>query len=75
MDHVDSLIAAAVAGAGIVQHMSVSLQQELQAGHLLPILTEWEAPGPDVSILFQQQQHRAAKVRAFVDFAASLFPQ
>lgn len=73
MDHVESLIEAAKAGAGIVQHMSVSLAAPIREGVLLPILQDWAAPGPDVSILFQQKHHRAAKIKAFVDFAEGLF--
>ncbi|MES2072091.1 MAG: LysR family transcriptional regulator [Pseudomonadota bacterium] len=73
MDHVESLTEAAKAGAGIVQHMSVSLAAPIREGALLPILQDWAAPGPDVSILFQQKHHRAAKIKAFVDFAEGLF--
>uniref|UniRef100_UPI00374D7703 substrate binding domain-containing protein n=1 Tax=Undibacterium sp. TaxID=1914977 RepID=UPI00374D7703 len=73
MDHVESLIEAAKAGAGIVQHMSVSVAEPIRAGLLVPILKDWSPPGPDVSVLFQQQHHRAAKIRAFVEFAEGLF--
>ncbi|GGC69238.1 LysR family transcriptional regulator [Undibacterium terreum] len=73
IDHVASLIEAAKAGAGIVQHMSVSVAESLRAGSLVPILRDWAAPGPEVSVLFQQKHHRAAKIKAFVDFAEDLF--
>ena len=73
MDHVESMIEAAKAGAGIVQHMSVSVAEPIRAGLLLPILEDWSTAGPDVSVLFQQKHHRAAKICAFVDFAESLF--
>jgi LysR family transcriptional regulator for bpeEF and oprC len=72
-DHVESLVAAAVAGAGIIQVLSISVHTELASGALVPLLAEWEAPGPAVSALFQQKHHRAAKVKVFVDFLASLF--
>lgn len=73
MDHVESLIAAAKAGCGIVQQMSVSLLPPVRDGELVPLLQEWLAPGPDVSVLFQQKHHRAAKIKAFVDFVAGIF--
>ena len=72
-DHVESLIAAAVAGAGIIQVLSISVHSEFASGALVPLLAEWEAPGPGVSALFQQKHHRAAKVKVFVDFLAGLF--
>ncbi|HTD05711.1 LysR family transcriptional regulator [Undibacterium sp.] len=73
MDHVESMIEAAKAGAGIVQHMSISVAEPIRAGSLVPILRDWMAPGPDVAVLFQQKHHRAAKIKAFVDFVEGLF--
>jgi LysR family transcriptional regulator for bpeEF and oprC len=73
MDHVESLIAAAKAGGGIVQNLSISLIEPIAAGTLAPILQGWTAPGPPVSVLVQQRHLRAAKVKAFVDFLTPLF--
>lgn len=73
MDHVEGLIEAAKAGAGIVQHLSVSLREPLRSGELVPLLVDWQAAGPDVSVLYQQKHQRAAKVKVFVDFVAELF--
>lgn len=75
IDHVDTLIAAAVAGGGIVQHLSVSLAAELRSGALVPVLAPWQAPGPDVSVLVQHQHHRTERIRVFVDFIAQLFAE
>ena len=75
IDHVDTLIAAAKAGAGIVQHLSVSLEEDLRSGALLPLLQAWQAPGPDVSVLVQHQHHRTERIRVFVDFVAQLFAE
>ncbi|WP_377702450.1 LysR family transcriptional regulator [Pseudoduganella sp. UC29_71] len=75
MDHVEALIAAAQEGAGIVQHMSVSLRAPLRSGALVPLLQDWQAAGPDVSVLYQQKHQRAAKVKAFVDFVAEQFAE
>ena len=73
MDHVESLIEAAKAGCGIVQHLSVSLIEPIRSGALEPVLPEWNASGPDVSVLFQPRHQRAAKVKVFVDFVESCF--
>lgn len=73
IDHVDTLIAAAKAGGGIVQHLSVSLEEELRSGALVPVLEAWQAPGPDVSVLVQHRHHRTERIRVFVDFVAQLF--
>jgi LysR family transcriptional regulator for bpeEF and oprC len=71
--HPESLIEAAKAGSGIVQLLSVTLQPFVRSGELTPLLQDWAAPGPNVSALYQQKHHRAAKIKAFVDFAEELF--
>lgn len=73
-DHVESLIEAAKAGCGIVQILSLSAADAIRSGDLVPLLTDFMAPGPNVSALYQQRHHRAAKVKVFVDFVAGLFP-
>lgn len=73
MDHVESLIEMAVQGGGAVQHLSVSLLQPLRSGALAPLLEAWQAPGPDVSLLYPQRHRRAARIQVFVDFVAHLF--
>lgn len=73
MDHVESLVEAAKAGCGIVQHTTISLAEPLRSGALVPILQQWTAPGPDVSVLYQQRHQGAAKVKVFVEFVERLF--
>jgi LysR family transcriptional regulator for bpeEF and oprC len=73
MDHVESLIEMAARGGGIVQHLSVSLAEPLRGGALVPLLEPWQAAGPDVSVLYPQRHQRAAKIKVFVDFVATLF--
>jgi LysR family transcriptional regulator for bpeEF and oprC len=73
MDHVDSLIAMAVQGGGVVQHLTVSLIAPLRSGALLPLLEPWQAAGPEVSVLYPQRHQRAAKIKVFVDFVEELF--
>lgn len=72
-DHVESLIGAAMAGGGIAQVLSISVQDRIKSGALVPLLTDWMAPGPDVAVLFQQRQLRAAKVKVFVEFLHEIF--
>jgi len=74
-DHIESMIAAAQAGCGIVQALSVSVMQPLREGSLLPLLQPYRTAGPDVWALFHPRQLRAAKVQVFVDFLAQLFKE
>lgn len=72
-DHVDSLVEACKAGAGIGQFLSLSVEAELRSGALVQLLAEYQAPGPALTALYQQRHQRAAKVQAFVDFLAEVF--
>ena len=72
-DHVESLIGAAMAGGGIIQVLSIAVQDRIARGALVPVLTDLMAPGPDVAVLFQQRQLRAAKVKVFVEFLHEIF--
>jgi LysR family transcriptional regulator for bpeEF and oprC len=72
-DHVDSLVEACKAGAGISQFLSLSVQAELRSGELLPVLAAYQAPGPTLIALYQQRRLRAAKVQAFLDFLEEVF--
>ncbi|MCX7290098.1 LysR family transcriptional regulator [Janthinobacterium sp.] len=72
-DHIESMIAAAQAGCGIVQALSVSVLQPLREGSLVPVLQPFRTRGPDLWALFHPRQLRAAKVQVFVDFLAQIF--
>lgn len=73
INHAESLIHAAAAGGGIVQLLSLSLQPHVDAGSLQPILEDWAAPGPPISVIYPPSRHLAAKINAFVDFVRELF--
>lgn len=72
-DHIESMIAAAQAGCGIVQALSVSVLQPLREGSLVPVLLPFRTRGPDLWALFHPRQLRAAKVQVFVDFLVQIF--
>lgn len=72
-DHIESMLAAAQAGCGIVQALSVSVLQPLREGTLVPVLQPFRTRGPDVWALFHPRHLRAAKVQVFVDFLAQVF--
>lgn len=72
-DHVESLVEMASAGGGIIQVLSLSVHDKIESGGLVPILTNFTAPGPDVAVLFPQRQQRAAKVDVFIEFLHKTF--
>ncbi|MFL9927312.1 LysR family transcriptional regulator [Herbaspirillum lusitanum] len=72
-DHVETLIEMAKAGGGLIQQLSPALLPYIRTGALVPILREWEMPAESVWVLFPPRHHRAAKVKAFVDFVQDPF--
>jgi LysR family transcriptional regulator for bpeEF and oprC len=76
VSNAEALLDAAIAGAGIVQLIDVVVNRALAAGTLVPILADWGTPDRlPISVIYPQNRHLSAKVRAFVEFVAGLFPR
>lgn len=67
----DVAVAAAAAGCGLVRVLSYQVAAEVAAGRLKIVLRDLEPPPIPVHIVYPAGRRTAAKVRAFVDFAAS----
>jgi DNA-binding transcriptional LysR family regulator len=64
-------IAAAAAGHGITRVLSYQAAAEVRAGRLAIVLAALEPPAIPISVVYPEGRRAAAKVRAFVDFAAA----
>jgi LysR family transcriptional regulator, regulator for bpeEF and oprC len=71
----ESAVAAATTGAGIAQASHVLVMPLLRAGALQPLLLEWTAPGPPLSVVYPSSRYLTAKVRAFSEFIVEVFPK
>ena len=63
-------ILAAERGEGITTALSYMVAPQLAAGALVTLLDELSPPPVPVQLVYPQSRLLAAKVRAFVDFAA-----
>ena len=63
-------ISAAEAGDGITIALSYMVAKHIRDGRLVPILDRYTPPGVPVQMVYPEARIVAAKVRAFVDFAA-----
>ena len=68
----DALREAAVAGLGIAQGTWWLVRKDLESGALKSLLTDWIPEGNPVSVLYPQQRHLPAKLRAFLDFLVEI---
>jgi DNA-binding transcriptional LysR family regulator len=66
----DVAVAAACTGRGITRVLSYQIAPELRAGKLKVILADFEPPPAPVHVVHAEGRRVAARVRAFVDFAA-----
>lgn len=67
------LVAAAVAGMGIVFEPDFVVAPHIARGELRRVLPDWAGPRLDVWAVYPSRRHLSAKVRLFVDYLAEVF--
>lgn len=67
-------IGACLAGYGIAQVIDLGIDAHLRAGTLEPVLTDWPGETFPLYVYYPSRNHVPAKVRAFIDFVASMMP-
>jgi DNA-binding transcriptional LysR family regulator len=70
LNAVDVAIEAALAGHGLARVLSYQVRDHVAAGRLRRVLQPFEPPPVPVHLVYPEGRKAAAKVRAFVDFAA-----
>lgn len=69
----DSCLAAALAGAGIVQLPTFMVQDYIATGELVIVLGTYLSENLPIYALYPQNRHLSSKVRVFIDWIAELF--
>ena len=76
VNDVGALIFAGVSGLGVVRVPNLGSLPAIAAGLLQPLLADWTVPdGAPMSVVYPQNRHLSAKVRAFVDFVTELYQE
>ncbi|MEW6705335.1 MAG: LysR family transcriptional regulator [Pseudomonadota bacterium] len=70
LNSVDVAIEAALAGHGLARVLTYQVREHLAQGRLRRVLQAYEGPPIPVQLVYPEGRKAAAKVRAFVDFAA-----
>ncbi len=70
VNHVETALRSAAAGAGITTALSYQVATQLERGTLVRLLPAYEPPPVPVQLVFPAGNARAAKVRAFLELAA-----
>jgi len=72
VNHVASYEAACLAGLGIIQAPEPGLRERIANGTLVEILPDFRAPSMPVTILYPHRRHLPKRVRAFIDWIATI---
>ncbi len=59
---------AAIAGLGILVQPLYIVQEDIEAGRLVPVLLDWQLPMLTMNIAYQNRERLPAKIRVFTDF-------
>ena len=72
VDNAEAHVAAAIAGAGIIQELKYIVAPAIEQGKLVPILKDYAPEGEPITVLYVQKRYLPAKVRVFLDFMQQL---
>lgn len=67
-----TLLGACEAGAGIAQVLEIGCEHLLRSGRLIELFPEWSDERFALYAIYPSRHHRAAKVRAFIDFVVDV---
>lgn len=69
----NSLLAAGIAGLGIIRAPSYAAEDALAHGRLVPVLQGWKTPVIPVNVVYAPNRYLSAKVRVFIDWVITVF--
>ncbi|TFY86662.1 LysR family transcriptional regulator [Pseudomonas kairouanensis] len=69
----NAYLAAGLAGLGVIHTLRFMVQPHIDAGTLVPVLTQWSAPPNPLSVVYMPNRHLSARVRVFVDWLVEVF--
>lgn len=69
----EAYAAAGIAGLGVMHVPRFLIDEALAGARLTPLLEDWDTAPLPVFVMYPQNRHLSAKVRAFVDWVAELF--
>ena len=72
VNQVESYIACALAGLGLIQLPRYDAEPHVAAGRLLEVLADWPPPSMPVSVLYPHRRHLSRRVQVFVEWASAL---
>ncbi|MFJ3485422.1 LysR substrate-binding domain-containing protein [Pseudomonas sp. NPDC090202] len=69
----NALLAAALAGMGVLQTLMFMAEPHFKSGALVQLLEDWSLEPNPIYIVYSPNRHLSARVRVFVDWLVELF--
>jgi LysR family transcriptional regulator for bpeEF and oprC len=73
LDDAGAVVAAGMAGLGIMRALTFLVQDQISNGTLEPLLLDWSSTAIPLHVVYPPNRHLSNKVRVFVDWVAALF--
>jgi DNA-binding transcriptional LysR family regulator len=67
------ICAAGLAGDGILVQPMYIIYEDIVAGRLVPLMTDWQLPNLTINIAYQSRRHQPAKIRVFTQYLVDRF--
>jgi DNA-binding transcriptional LysR family regulator len=67
------ICAAGLAGDGILVQPMYIIYEDIVAGRLVPLLTDWQLPNLTINIAYQSRRYQPAKIRVFTQYLVDRF--
>ena len=71
----EAMYIAAIAGLGVVQLAEVMAREAMKRGRLVQVLHDWELESLPLYVMYPQNRHLSAKVRAFAEWVAEMYEE
>ncbi|OHX10419.1 LysR family transcriptional regulator [Chromobacterium sphagni] len=72
INQVETYLACALAGLGLIQLPRYDAEPHVAAGRLAEVLADWPPPAMPVSVLYPHRRHLSRRVQVFVEWASAL---
>ncbi len=73
LDDAGGVVAAGLAGLGVMHALTFLVQDHITRGALEPLLPDWSSESIPLHVVYPPNRHLSNKVRVFVDWVAELF--
>ena len=68
VNNTEAMLEAALGGLGVIMLTSFSVDREIAAGRLEPVLQEYDSPDTDIYALYLPNRYLSTKARVFIDY-------